>query len=425
MNKNQRFDINFTINFYQEGAMMCKIQSSRLLFFSRKSMITINEILNLTLFKKFKIITGKEFLSNSVTTAVILEYESSRIQFEGYCYGYFVLASYFFASSSPELVNNSIKRLIQKHVSGIAIKMLPDESLPQSLIDLAEVERVPLLSFYDEFMEDLIININESMKTRAQYIVHEEKLHMIMQEKNDDDKIKRLALEINPNFKNKIICAQLISKMPSTNLQVHTFFDKLMYHSTQMENKSPWTFVKDGHNIMLICSFSPEETQELHSLVHIKSILKESGFSEEAFYIGYEPNPVDLRCMKEALYKAKISALVCQFKEQNALSYTYVGVYKYIIALIQDEIMCQEIKSKISVLEEYDRLHEANLIRTLISYVKNNGDFVKTSQECFQHTNTIRYRIKKAQELLDLEETTAEEEISMLIRCYHILSILE
>lgn len=388
-------------------------------------MITINEILNLTLFKKFKVITGKEYLSNSVTTSVILEYESSRIQFEGYCYGYFVLASYFFASSSPELVNNSIKRLIQKHVSGIAIKMMPEETLPQSLIDLAKAEHVPLLRFYDEFMEDLIININESMKTRAQYIVHEEKLHMIMELKNNDDKIKRLALEINPNFKTKVICAQLISKEPSTNLQIHTFFDKLMYHSNKVDTSSPWTFVKNGHNLLLICSFSPEEAQELHSLSYIKSILKETGFSEESFFIGYDPTPVDLSCLKESVYKAKVSSLVCQFNEQNALSYTYVGVYKYIIALIQDDVMCQEIKSKIAILEEYDRIHESNLIRTLISYIKNNGDYAKTSQECFQHTNTIRYRIKKAQELLDLEETIAEEEISMLIRCYHILKILE
>lgn len=405
--------------------MKCITFHCAFFFFARYGMITINEILNLTLFKKFNVITGKEYLSNTVTTAVILEYESSRIQFEGYCYGYFVLASYFFASSSPELVNNSLKRLIQKHVSGIAIKMMPDEKLPQELIELAKTEHVPLLRFYDEFMEDLIVNMNESMKTRAQYIIHEEKLNMIMKDKMDEDEVKRLALEINPNFKSKIICANLISKTPSSNLQIHTFFDKLMYHTSQMENTNSWTFVKNGHNIILICSFTPEETQELHAIVQIKSILHESGFSDDAFYIGYEPKPVDLQCLRNSVYKAKIAAILCQFHEQKSLSYTYVGVYKYIVALIQNDIMCQEIKDKISVLEEYDRVHEANLIKTLISYVKNNGDFVKTSQECFQHTNTIRYRIKKAQELLDLEELTAQEEISMLIRCFHILKVLD
>ena len=97
-------------------------------------MYTVNEIMNLSLFKKFKILTGKEYLTNTVTTTVILEFESSRINYAGYCYGYFVLISYFFASISPELVNGSIKNLIQKRVSGIAIKLLPDEHIPLDII---------------------------------------------------------------------------------------------------------------------------------------------------------------------------------------------------------------------------------------------------------------------------------------------------
>ena len=76
---------------------------------------------------------------------------------------------------------------------------------------------------------------------------------------------------------------------------------------------------------------------------------------------------------------------------------------------------------KIEILEEYDRLHEANLMRTLVSFVSNNGDYSATSEECYQHTNTIRYRIKKAEQLLDLEESTADEEITMIIRCYHLI----
>lgn len=388
-------------------------------------MITVNEILNLSMFKKFKVLCGKDYLSNTVTTTVILEYESSRIQFAGYCYGYFVLASYFFSSVTPELVNNSLKRLIQKHVSGIAIKMMPDEQLPPDLIKLAKEEHVPLLSFYDEFMEDLIININESMRTRAQYIIHEEKLNLIMSQKNDEEKTKHIALEINPDFKNKIISASLISKTPANNLQIHTFFDKVMYHSNQTENNNPYTFIKNGHDIVLICSFTTDELKELHPLPYIKSILQQNGFTETNFYIGYSPTPVELGSLKDSVYKAKIASYVSQFQEKDNLSYTYVGVYKYIIVLLQNEIMRQEIIKKLAVLEEYDKLHESNLLKTLVCYVKNNGDYAQTSKDCYQHTNTIRYRIKKAEELLDLEESTASEEISMLIRCHHLMNLFK
>lgn len=384
-------------------------------------MFYVNEILNLSLFKKFKVLTGKEYLSNTVTTAVILEYESSRINYAGYCYGYFVLVSYFFASSNPDLVNGSLRNLIQKHVSAIALKILPDEQLPLDIVKLAEENHVPILTFYEEFMEDLIICINESMKTRAQYIIHEEKLNLIMSEKKKPDEVERIAHEINPDFKKKIISANLISKEPATNLQVHTYFDSLMYHSAKIESASPFTFIKSGYDVILVCSFDEDEASEIHAFSYIKNILSQNGFVSDAFYIGYDAQPVDLGLLKESVYKSKIASSVCKFKNADTLSYTYVGVYKYVLALIQNDIICREIKEKLAVLEDYDSQHEANLIKTLTSFVKNNGDYIQASKECFQHTNTIRYRVKKAAQLLDLEDDTASEELSILIRCRQLL----
>lgn len=385
------------------------------------NMITVNEILNLTLFKKFQVLTGKQYLSNTVTTAVILEYESSRIQYAGYCYGYFVLVSYFFASTNPDLVHGTLRNLIQKHVSGIALKILPEENLPEDIVKLAEENHVPILTFYDEFMEDLIININESMKTRAQYVIHEEKLNTILNEKKDFDEVHRIALEINPDFKKKVISACLISKESATNLQVHTYFDSLMYHRSRLDISNHWTFVKLGYNVILICSFDDDEIKDLHALSYIKSIMTQNGFLPGAFYIGYTAEPVELGDLRESLTKAQIAGTVCKFQKLETLSYKYVGIYKYIISLVHDEILCNEIKEKIAILEDYDAKHEANLIKTLVSYVKNNGDFAATSEECYQHTNTIRYRIKKAEQLLDLEESTADQEISIIIRCYHLI----
>lgn len=385
-------------------------------------MITVNDILNLTLFKKFQLLTGKDYISNTVTTVVILEYESSKIEFSGYSKGYFVLASYFFASTAPEFVNNSLKLLIKRHVSGIAIKIAPDEQLAEDLITLAKEEHVPLLVFYEEFMEDLIININESLKTRAQYIIHEEKLNLILEDKIDEDDIRKIALEINPNFKNQIITANLISKDKSSNLKVHTFFDKLMYHSSRLDEPVPWTFIKNGHNIILICSLSMEESDNFQPLSYIESVLAKNGFLADNFFIGYDSTPVNLGSLKESVIKAKIAAQVCQFENKATLSYCCTGVNKYIIPLIQNEIVCSEVKNKISVLEEYDTAHEAQLIRTLTAYVNNNRDFTETGNECYQHTNTIRYRIKKAMELLNMNSDTVDDEVAVLIRCYRFLN---
>lgn len=385
-------------------------------------MTTVNEIMNLTLFKNFKILTGKEFLSNTVTTAVILEYESSRINYAGYCFGYFVLISYFFASTNPELVNGSIKKLIQKKVSGIAIKLLPEEQLPQDIINCANENHVPILTFYDEFMEDLIININESMKTRAQYIVHEEKLNKILTGNIDKNQAVTIAKEINPHFKNLIISAVLIPKENSTNLKVHTFFDSLLYHRAKLETETTWSFVKLKHNIVLICSFDKDEIKSIKKFQYFQDILSQNNFLSEDFHIGYNEEILDLTDIRESVKKAYTAAEICKFNKINSLSYKYTGVYKYAYNMLQDEIIRKEIKNKIEILHAYDKKHDSNLMKTLSSFVMNNGDYVATSEECFQHTNTIRYRIKKIYELLDLDEKEGEEETKLLVRCDHLLA---
>lgn len=384
-------------------------------------MITVNEILNLSLFKNFKILTGREYLSNSVTTAVILEYESSRINYAGYCFGYFVLISYFFAQTNPELVNGSIKKLIQKKVSGIAIKLLPEEELPPDIIKCARDNHVPILTFYDEFMEDLIININESMKTRAQYIIHEEKLNHILEASCDKNQAVTIAREINPAFKETIISAVLIPKKESTNLKVHTFFDTLMYHRSKLETPTSWSFIKSAHNIVLVCSFDKEESPGSIKLHYIRDLLIQNGFSCEDYYIGYDDEILQLADIKESIKKSYSAAELCKFKQTDSLSYKYIGVYKYSLILLQDEILHKEIQNRIAVIQNYDKKHNSDLMKTLNSFVKNNGDYSATSAECFQHTNTIRYRIQKIYELLDLDENEGYEETRILVRCYHLM----
>ena len=176
-------------------------------------------------------------------------------------------------------------------------------------------------------MEDLIININESMKTRAQYIIHEEKLSSILEGQKDPDAVERIAMEINPDFKKNIISASLISKEVSTNLQVHTYFDNLMYHRARLENANHWTFVKSGFNVVLICSFSDEELKDLNGISYIKAILAQNGFVTSAFYIGYETTPLRLCDLKQSVTNAQVAGAICQLHNQDCLSYEEVGIY--------------------------------------------------------------------------------------------------
>ena len=53
-------------------------------------------------------------------------------------------------------------------------------------------------------------------------------------------------------------------------------------------------------------------------------------------------------------------------------------------------------------LEKYDSIKHSEILPTTIEYVKNGGDLEKTASVMNQHKNTIRNRMKKAGEILNL-----------------------
>jgi sugar diacid utilization regulator len=306
------------------------------------------------------------------------------------------------------------------------LKIHPTEKLPADIVQLAIDNHVPILTFYDEFMEDLIININESMKTRAQYIINEEKLNLIINGALDQESIRQKAFEINGNFKTNAVTACMISKENATNLKIHTYFDNLMYRQFNNSDSYPYSFIKFGLDLVLICTFDDNELKTLSSYSYIKKILVDSGFHPGAFFIGICDTPVNLCRLNESLMKSRDAGVISRFNDVDALVYDDIGIYKYVMPLINNKIIKTDVMKKINILKEYDKIHESYLLKTLISHTYNNGDYKKTSDKCFQHINTIRYRIKKAEHLLSLEESTADQEIILLVRCYLLLqSILK
>lgn len=57
----------------------------------------------------------------------------------------------------------------------------------------------------------------------------------------------------------------------------------------------------------------------------------------------------------------------------------------------------------LTVLREFDEKHHADLYHTLYSYLKNNQQLQKTADELFVHRNTLRYRLRQIDELIQLD----------------------
>lgn len=71
-------------------------------------------------------------------------------------------------------------------------------------------------------------------------------------------------------------------------------------------------------------------------------------------------------------------------------------------------------------LLEYDRENNTEYLATLVSYLQNNCSISATANALYIHRNSLQYRIKKIEELLDIKIATSEERFNMLFSSFFI-----
>jgi len=89
------------------------------------------------------------------------------------------------------------------------------------------------------------------------------------------------------------------------------------------------------------------------------------------------------------------------------------------LALIEDRATAEQINAAIEGIGEK---YNSELFNTAIEYIEKDGKINETAQALFLHKNTIRYRLGKIKELLNMEDYEGRfyEELSLAIKVYKI-----
>lgn len=380
-------------------------------------MISINELLKLKLFDDFKLIAGEKGIKNKMTNVVILEYESIKNTYEVFSEGDFVLSSLFFAKDDTSLIEDAMIKLMRRKVSGIAIKTVFFNDIPQSVKDLAEKLNIPIFTFSNAYMEDLIISANELLKSKLLYLKFEEQITKLLNTKTPREKVIDTINNINPELHKYIITAYFTPKNPSKSDRLTSYFQRLLYNRYKTANSSNYSYVKYRQGMMIIYSFdnypkSPKDT--------IFSLLKAIDLNIDDFSIGisdtcYEKDKFNLS-MKEAINSNR----VCQLEKKPCVCYSDIGIYEFILPLLDNENIIANCNKKIKILTDYDNKHTSDLLNTLVVFINCAGEISATAKELFQHPNTIRYRINKICNLLSIDENNAYNYLFTLVKLHLI-----
>ncbi len=113
---------------------------------------------------------------------------------------------------------------------------------------------------------------------------------------------------------------------------------------------------------------------------------------------------------------------VSSIEEVNKKYYYEIGVYKLLMPSYEQGYMANFNSDIVGKINQYDKKYNTELLQTSIKYIQSGGNIKQTSKIMNLHSNTVRYRINKVKEILNIDKSEFEfyEELSIGIKLYMI-----
>ena len=122
----------------------------------------------------------------------------------------------------------------------------------------------------------------------------------------------------------------------------------------------------------------------------------------EDFAIGFSDQMGRLSDIGLAAKQAIYASADAYMNHMDLQNYSDMGITRVLCPLRGDYWMRSYYEDMLDRISDYDEKHDAHLFETIKDYIHSDGDINAAAEISFQHPNTIRYRIKKAQEILGI-----------------------
>ncbi len=116
-----------------------------------------------------------------------------------------------------------------------------------------------------------------------------------------------------------------------------------------------------------------------------------------------------------------------ELNKGSVYRYDKMGMDIVLYKILQDEDVKQSYLNKVLMLINYDMKYNSNIFETLKNYVLHQGNLAMAARSLDVHRNTIKYRLNKAEELLDIDLTSTNSflNLAIILRVYEINSSTE
>jgi purine catabolism regulator len=142
---------------------------------------------------------------------------------------------------------------------------------------------------------------------------------------------------------------------------------------------------------------------------------------EVAAGAGSPVPPADTgRSMREARYALQ----VCRVEGRPAADFRSLGTYRLLLTLQEPDALRAFADSVLAPLDVYDGEHGGDLVASLRAFLDHNARWESAAGELFVHRHTLRYRMRKVEELTgrDLDQPHERIEFWLAIRARALMA---
>ena len=198
-----------------------------------------------------------------------------------------------------------------------------------------------------------------------------------------------------------------------TNLsQIKTIYDALSLSASAGSFFFPYTTSDDV--VLVAAKTTPKDIEAF--------IVKSLGnLYPEKTVFGIGRSTKSIRCLdKSYILATKILSMKASgVIPDKIVRYDELGIYRIIAGLENNDILNQIDEEYFAPLLDYDRLCGTDYVEFINTYLECDGHINKIAERMFIHKNTVHYKIRKIEEILDCDLSRYDVKMYLMIATMH------
>lgn len=386
--------------------------------------LTVSEAIKLDSYSNFKLIAGHRGLNRVIERVGFLDWEVVPQTDDKYpqtkasfVEGEFALCSMLFAKDHPERILDAVKFLERNRLSGLAVKNIYYNELPEEVIRFADEKAFPIFIFHTTYFEDIMTETTDKIRSIDNSNLLESKIDLMIKANLNKAVIRDIALEINSSFQESFLVVYAKGKRDTSNIMILNRAEEIRKDRSFKQ----WdTVARYQNGLLLIATF--EKLEPIQMQKKAESLLRMINADPEEYYIGISNLHTNLNELGVGINESLFAEKSGEVFPGNSFYFKDIGIFSMLIPFSKDPWTQDFYERMVKPIQSYDEKYRTELFETAVKFIEHDGIVAKAAEALFLHKNTIRYRINKIKELLHMEDSELNfyEQLSIAVKLHKI-----